>query len=699
LAINARSGADHGIEETIMTRQIRFGHPLTAMAAALLAVFGNAYAAEGDEIAELTKPSSSVSLGLGVVSKDNGRFGQYNGLIEKGGYGLADVEVVTRDDATGTWFNVRGRNLGLDSRELRFEHQVQGDWGYYIDFTQIPRFEPYTANTAITGIGTPNLTIPTTPTPGPAVKLMTERERLGLGFTKHLPGKWSMNVTFRNEEKTGARVFGRGTTGGAGNFEFLPEPIDSTTRQVEAVVSYNGDRLQLTGGYYGSMYDNKNNAIFISGGAAGLAALPSNYINPVALPPDNQSHQLHLAGGYNFTPLTRGTFKVAVARATQDDPFINVAPTAVQAGLPSNLDGRIDTTLMHFGMSSRPMPKLSVRASLRYEDRDDKTPLFQYGSGGGTNDGFNEPRSIRTTGGKAEATYALPASLSLTGGVEYAEKKRNTSPLRIVSYRETTDETTYRVELRRSMSETITGAVGLIHSDRGGSPFILTTVAGGAPGSNVIAPIHLADRKRDTVRLSANWQPTDPFSLQFRVDHSKDDYEGSRDGSGLGPREGSALNVALDAAYRFTDEWQGTAWFSHNDNKYDQSTDPTNTWQIALRSLGKSVGLGARGKLAGRFEVGADLSHSDIEDAYTQTALVGPAVPTIPDVNTQLTRLNVFVKYAVRKNSGIRVDYIYDRFKTDDWTWTTWTFTDGTTLTQDPEQKVNFLGVSYYYRF
>ena len=682
-----------------MTRQTRFGHPLTAMAAALLAAFGNAFAAEGDELAELTKPSSSVSLGAGYVDEDNGRFGQYNGLNEKGGYGLIGADIVTRDDATGRWLRFKGRNLGLDHRELRFEHEVQGNWGYFIDFTQIPRFEPYTVNTAITGIGSPNLTIPTTPTAGPATHLKTERDRLTLGFTKHLPNRWSTSVTFRNEEKTGARVFGRGTTGGAGNFEFLPEPIDSTTRQVEAVANYNGERLQISGGYYGTMYDNKYNAIAITGGAAGLASLPNNYINPVALPPDNQSHQLHLSGGYNFTPTTRGTFKFAVARAIQDDPFVNVAPTAVQPGLPPNLDGRIDTTSAYLGVSSRPVQRLSLRASLRYEDRDDKTPLFQYGSGGSTFDGFNEPRSIRTTAGKVEASYSLPASLRLTGGLEYQEKKRNTSPIRIVSYRETTDETTYRVELRRSMSETITGAVGLIHSDRGGSPFIPTTVAGGALGSNVIAPIHLADRTRDTVRLSANWQPTDPFSLQFRVDRSADDYEGSRDGSGLGPREGSALNVALDAAYRFSDDWQGTAWVSQNDNKYDQATDPTNSWRIALRSLGNSAGLGVRGKFRGRFEAGADLSYSDIEDEYTQFALTGPAVPTIPDVNTQLTRLNVFLKYAVQKNAGIRVDYIYDRFKTDDWTWTTWTYTDGTTLTQDPEQKVTFVGVSYYYRF
>jgi len=54
---------------------------------------------------------------------------------------------------------------------------------------------------------------------------------------------------------------------------------------------------------------------------------------------------------------------------------------------------------------------------------------------------------------------------------------------------------------------------------------------------------------------------------------------------------------------------------------------------------------------------------------------------------------------SAQKNTGVRLDYIFDRFKTDDWTWPTWTFADGTTLTQNPSQKINFLGVSYYYKF
>src|SRR5260221_505123 len=103
---------------------------LTAVAAALLAA-APAWADErDDEIARLVKPDSQVSVGVGSVSNDNTRFGQYNGLAKDRLYLLFDVNVRRRDDATGTWLNITGRNLGLDSRELRLEGSKQGDWGY-----------------------------------------------------------------------------------------------------------------------------------------------------------------------------------------------------------------------------------------------------------------------------------------------------------------------------------------------------------------------------------------------------------------------------------------------------------------------------------------------------------------------------------------------------------------------------------------
>ncbi len=226
--------------------------PLTATAAALLAVFGSAMAAEAENVSHPSKPESTISLGAGYVDRDGARFGQYTGTHKSGAYGLLDADIVMRNDATGTWLRFSGRNLGLDNRELRFEHNRQGDWGYYLDFSQTPRYEPFTVNTAVSGIGTANLRIPAVSTAGAPMQLKTEREAIGLGFTKWVMGGFDVQVRFRNEEKDGARLFARGSTGGTGLFEFAPEPINSTTRQLEVTLGYAGVKLLLSGGDFGT---------------------------------------------------------------------------------------------------------------------------------------------------------------------------------------------------------------------------------------------------------------------------------------------------------------------------------------------------------------------------------------------------------------------------------------------------------------
>lgn len=676
----------------------RTSHP--AVTVAVAAIFGTAWAADADDLAALTKPESSVSFGLGYLDSDARRFGQYSGLNEQGAYGLLDFDIVNRNDATGTWLKFRGRSIGLESRELRFEHSRQGNWGYFIEYGQTPRFEPYVVNTAVQGIGSDNLAVPAVSTPGVNLDLKTRRDALGLGFDKMFGSNLGLQVRFKNEEKDGARVFARGTTGGVGfgNFQLIPEPINSTTRQIEAILNYTGKQLQLSGGYYGTMYNNRYTALNIteSGGATGLAGF-----TPIGLPPDNHAHQLYLTGGYSFTQTTRGTFKLSYSRLTQDDAFVGGVPLA--PGVGSNLNAKVETTFAQLGLTARPLPKLSVRADVRYEDRDDKTPVLTYFSGAGptsTSNGQNEPRSHRTTAGKLEASYSMPMGFRLTGGLDYDERKRNTNPIHSVSFRERTEEASWRVEVRRSLSDRVNGALSYVHSDRDGSPFVTTMLNGGAPGSNLVAPLHLADRERDKWRLSLDWTPLDPLSLQFFFDHARDTYD-TRTVDGFGPRSGKAQNFSLDAAYTVSEALKFVAWYSRNDNRADQVTQTSGAqpWAAQLRNLGESFGIGVQGRPMARLKLGADLTFSDIKDEFRQQAITGPDITPLPDVTTRNTTLKLYADYAVQKNAGIRLNYIYDRWSSDDWTWTTWTYADGTRLFQNSPQKVHFIGVSGYYRW
>lgn len=643
--------------------------PLTVLAAVLITVFNPARAEEPD-LATLTKPHSTVSVGIGHATDDDMRFGQYTGLQDKGTYGLLDVNVVKREEDTGTWTRVYGRNLGLDHREARFEQERQGNWGYYIDYSQIPRFEPLSINTRLTGIGSAKQNV-TGATQRP-VTLETERDIASLGFTKHLERRLQLQVRFRTEEKDGSRFFGRGNT------DFLAEPIDYTTNQWEAILSYTGEKLQLSGGYYATFFTNRN---------ASLDAINGGSNNPVSLPPDNQSHQLYLSGGYSFTPTTRGNFKVSYSKATQDKPFFT-APTFA-GNTSTNLNGEVQTTQVQMGLTARPMPKLSLLANLRYEDRDDKTPLVKFITPSATRDGFNVPFSRNSTTGKLEASYQLPNDFRLTGGLDYEKRKRNVLPLRQINWRAENDETSYRVELRRLMSETLNGAISYIHSERDGGDYLPST---NSP-SDVIDPLHWNDRTRDKVRLSVDWMPTAPLSVQFIADRARDLY----DGRPLGPDYGKARFYSIDATYTMSDAWQLTGWASREDTRARQGTISSGgvTWFANLRNLGDAVGLGVRGKLSSKLEVGTDLQHSsDRSESHLEVS-----TGSLPDVSYELNAFKLFARYAVRENYGVRADFVHERWKTDEWAWNNPTFYTDTAISQDAMQRVNFIGLSVYYKW
>ena len=642
--------------------------------AALLAAAAPALA-DDDEIKQLTKPESSARLGFGYLSDDDRRFGQYTGMKDQGGYLLLDLDYLKRDDATGTWTRFFGRNVGLDSRELRGEYEKQGNWRAFIDFSQIPRNEPVIVNTGLTGIGTARQTLNGTALRD--VELDTRRDRVGLGFDKQLMPGLDFQARYTTEDKTGARLFGRGTA------EFLTDPIDYRSQQLEATLGYGNEKYQLQGGYYGTAFSNKNSVLDVATGA------------DIALPPDSESHQLFLSGGYTFTPTTRGNFKAAYSRATQNDAFFT-APT-FPGNTQTNLNGRVDTTLLQAGVTSRPTRELSLLGNVRYEDRDDKTPRVQFLSPSTGRDGFNTPFSRTTTSAKGEAAYLLPSDVRLIGGIDYEKRKRSVLTVRQVSWREENDETTLRLEARRSLSETLNGSVAVLYSDRDGSSYL---PANNNAAIDLIDPVHFADRKRSKLRMSMDWTPMEALSLQLLADVSSDRYDTRQ----LGPDEGKASSIALDANYAVTDAWQLLGWMSFDDNRIDQATQtgangtlvPAQTWQAHLRNKGQAYGLGARGKPMSKLDVGADVQYGKDSNAYNLIAVLPPAA-LLPDIDTKRTTLRLFGQYAMQKNLSVRLDVIHDRFKTSDWTWTNWVYADGSTA-RNPNTSSTFLGISVIYR-
>ncbi|NSL55722.1 MtrB/PioB family decaheme-associated outer membrane protein [Uliginosibacterium aquaticum] len=710
---------------------------LSTVFLAAISTCGAASAEESDAYTELTRPASTISAGAGYWSNARPHQGMYDGMRNKGAYGGLDFNLVQRDDEKGDWLLLRTTNLFLDTREMRVDYLRQGRGGGFFEYVRTPYDNPYTINTPLQGIGSNRVTMGTTlgASPSREVELGTVRElfRLG-GFRSLVPGL-EFKVDFKNEDKTGTRMTGWGSAP-----QFSAETIDSTIRQLDTILQYTGGNLQISGGYAGSWYDNRNTQTLqtLSGVSGGTSASFAS-VTPLSQPLSNQAHQVFMNGGYGFGPTTRATFKLSYSQATQDERIPSYDLTSANAPYayaPSHLDGKVFTTLAQLGLTSRPTSKLTLTGSLRYYDVNDQTPLAGYvgNSSTGVASVYNTPYSYTKNTGKLEANYRLPLSLSLTGGVDYSGQQRSTpvAGTVYVPFRETLNEITYRTELRRSMGENIAGSLAYFYSERDGSNY--SAADGTSPYSNQINPIHISDRKRNKWRAKLDWDALEQLTLQFRVDHISDDYpQGDRF---YGASSGSGQVYAVDASYAINDNWNLSSWYARDASGTKASGFREASGGAAnavretdLKERGDSFGFNLNARLAPKIDTsfGFDLFNNTSRfDQTLNLSGTGTTYPTgvsgpLPDVTSKLMRFKLISRYTLDRSSAIRFDLIYERWQSNDWSWTladgsdfsyasgTQTCTgcsttspnliDGTTITQKDKQTSAFIGIHYIYTF
>jgi MtrB/PioB family decaheme-associated outer membrane protein len=730
---------------------------------------------QAQDIGELTAPGgSSVSVGIGVASgdeRDRARFGMFNGLRERDTSLLLGIRYEQPWSASGTGLKLEGRNLGLDNRDLSVVYRRIGEFKFNADYSEITRHDPRTVNTSMQGVGS------TTPTVNPGGVLIApgsgqnydfelKRRGISLGGEMWINRNLQAEVAFKNEEKDGERIFARGIqctsgfavcgTSTSTGFLLLPEPVDSTIRQIDAKLNYANGPLVLSGGYYGSFYINHVGSIAptVNGPlsnltGAGTGQLPAGAQTtglaaalalPVALWPDNQAHTLSLAGNYAFTRSTRVNFKYAYTRATQDESFSGMGLTTDSPpGFVNrdNLGGEINTTKAQVGFSAHPLAKLHVHGDLSYRHKQNKTPLAFYNahiSGGLLRTWTNGNMSPTTKDAKLEASYLLAPGYTGVLGLkvedeDYGEWTPTEIPGGVRAVKQKTREQAWRAELRRVMSERLTGSVAYEQARRKGkSPWLLPQGLGTVPGvgtpaglthvgvtevsddaiynRTAIFPVMYMDRERDKVRLIGNWTATEKLALQLFADRGIDRYHAPTE---HGLRSFQMGNLALDASYAMSDAWKFSAYASRGKQTIDSGH--STGYDLLLKDTATSYGLGVKGRPMGRLQVGADLSW--LKDVLQYSLAADPtsaanaallaATGGLPDVTYKLTRLNLYGEYALQKNAYVRLDYIHHKTFFNEWMWgyngIPFLFSDNTTVDFKQTQTVNFVGATYVYKF
>jgi MtrB/PioB family decaheme-associated outer membrane protein len=271
---------------------------------------------------------------------------------------------------------------------------------------------------------------------------------------------------------------------------------------------------------------------------------------------------------------------------------------------------------------------------------------------------------------------------------------------------------------------------------------------------------NLADRNRDRLRSSLEWQASERLSLQGSFEFDRDDYLNSV----FGLRRSSTWNTSVDASYTPHERLTVSAFYTHEDQKartagdgYGTNSnvafigragntlvdgscyttvqsrnsngklDPCLIWTAATHDRADTVGasIARHGLWAHRLDLTGDLvftrAQTDIDVngasyANNPFALAGapllaagvPATLLIPAANlppivTHTLELRLGAQFAVSKSTDVRLQYLYERTKAVDFAYQGLQFGTGTeqlpTLEQAPNYAVNVIALYFRHRF
>jgi hypothetical protein len=225
---------------------------------------------------------------------------------------------------------------------------------------------------------------------------------------------------------------------------------------------------------------------------------------------------------------------------------------------------------------------------------------------------------------------------------------------------------------------------------------------------------NLADRNRDRVRTSVNWQTTERLSLQGGVDFNRDEY----DHTVYGLQEARDYAVNLDGTYLIGDSFSASLFFSHENQRSRLTSfptnisntnpatavannvlagspcystvqahnggakiDPCNQWSADMHDISDTLGFSLAKKklLAGKLDLSGSLlfthARSDVGvsgGTYVNNPLTASAgepgvffiaAQDLPRVTTDIVELGLSGDYRLDKKSSVRLMYSYQRLK------------------------------------
>ena len=617
---------------------------------------------------------SEIELGLGYVSDDAYKFGRYNGMQNDSAFLLGDIKVREYFEG-GNFLSVRGTNLGLESRSLLMGGGEQGAFKFFIQYDELPNYKDNTVMTPFIGVEGDKLTLPSgfdidanLDNNLNSFELKTKRERLSVGANIIPKKHWQFDINLSHESKQGVDATGSAIANGAtqvvvnANTALLPEPIDYETDILNAVLHYDGDDAQFNLTYHMSLFNNNDDALSWQ-----------NPFNPVSssgnmsLAADNEFHQLSVTAGYTLPFGSRLTALASIGRMTQNQKFqpYTINTTLTTSALPrDSLAGEVLLSHVQLKLSSRPTNKLRINAELRYNERDNRTPIDSYdyvvldSHAGGTIQ--NRPYSHTNNRFNLDANYRFNALSSLHGGYKYNEMKRSYIDVE----REQTQEDTFFARWKLKPSSSVDIALYAEEGSRDGSTY--NALINENP---TMRKYHLADRDRTNVGAKIDYMATEKLFLSARADYNKDDYSSSV----LGLTEATQPVYSVDITYQPRHNITTYGYYVHENiqssqNGLDIFMNTGSKWQADYDDIFYTAGIGARLYGIGKWDIGLDVVHSESTGVITMTDLAAPGTENqFPDTVTALTSVKLWTRYKYNKQLTYKLGLGFEDYEADNW--------------------------------
>jgi MtrB/PioB family decaheme-associated outer membrane protein len=660
-----------------------------------------------------TEYEARATVGANYVDEDSAKYGEYNGLDQKGAYADVSARGGSRSES-GTYYRYELKDLGLDTREAKLVAGKEGLAEGTLYYDELPHRVWDTTETPYARSGQDALVLPADwaragSTAGMSAlagslaprDIGTDRKTIGARLAYLFGSNLKFYADYGSQDIEGSKL-------SSANFLFLslqyPEPIKATHDQVEVGATYKWKSGFARLSWYGSTYDNSVSSLTFDNPY--LPAAPDTVQGRKAGAPDNKAQTFALDGNF-LLPFWNSVLSYRLAQGTMDQsedflPFSTSAVLDATAVLPRQaLNADVSTSHYRATLSVKPHSRLRAHVGYRYDERDNSTADF-------STTGFVEsdsvigaaaiarPYSYKRTRVDGYGEARLFDWLSLGAGADSDKLERSNQETS-----QTKEERSY-VELRMRPwgSIEVSGRYGNANVKAGD----YTVISGPVPENPLLRKFNQADRSSDFSELRFAWSPW-KLTIAAEGRYSFDSYSKSPLGlvSGRDYRYAGTVSMPVGekASVYVSGSYQNIAT-----EQAGQEVFPgySRVWRVSHEDeFGTAGGGVVWKKVADKVDVRLDYVYAKSQGPIDTLVGNAPESEVFPRLTTELNSLRLSASYPINERLRVSAAWTWEDYRSRDWQIAGLepaTLGNLLGMGADPyDYSVNVIGVSFTYRF